>query len=127
PSCTYLRAEPGETIALAFDALMPGGRMRNDDYEWIQPPTRYHAVGVIKGPGGDQGTDRHRERVTVAQLQRLASLPPTDTADRLSRDFDSTGLLLVASLIGLWVAWRGFGEHAREGAGQRVAPDGVRR
>ncbi len=53
PSCTYLHAEPGDVIALAFDALQPGGPMTENGVSWIQPPTRYNAVGVLFGPAGE--------------------------------------------------------------------------
>jgi hypothetical protein len=120
-SCTWLRMAEGEVLALAFDALQPGGPMKDGDREWIQPPTRYNAVGVIKGPGGSQGTSLIRERVTLQQLRYLATLPPTDTAALTTHGASGTGLLFVAGLIGLSLAWRRFG------AAKRVAPDGVRR
>lgn len=110
-SCTHLRAAPGEVIALAFDALAPGGPMKYLDEEWIQPPTRYNAVGVITGPGGDFGTDGYRERVTLRQLRDLASLPPTDTADPAPVAPSATSLLLVAGLLGLGLGLRGFRAH----------------
>jgi hypothetical protein len=122
PSCTYLRATPGEVIALAFDALHPGGPMSANGEDWIQPPTRYNAVGVIEGPGGNYGTGRYRERVTLSQLRRLASLPQTDTADPVPGRSGGAGsiLMLVTGLIGL-----GFGLCRFRG--RRVAPGAVRR
>ena len=90
-SCTYLRAAPGEVIALAFDALQPGGPMKNDQYEWIQPPTRYNAVGVIEGPGGNAGTDHYRQPVTLERLRFLAALPPTDTGGQVDTELQGTG------------------------------------
>jgi hypothetical protein len=130
PSCSYMRASPGEVIALAFDALHPGGPMSANGEEWIQPPTRYHAVGVIKGPGGTFGTGAYRERVTLRQLRALASLPPTDTvdpmaADRVPLDSGARSMLVAAGLVGLWLGWRRF--SARREVDQRVALDGVRR
>ena len=62
PSCTYLHAEPGEVIALAFDALQPGGPMTENGVTWVQPPTRYDAVGVLFGPAGE--AEWAREPVT---------------------------------------------------------------
>ena len=126
-SCTYLRAAPGEVVALAFDALRPGGPMSTNGVEWIQPPTRYNAVGVIKGPGGDAGTDFYRERVTIRQLRFLATLPATDTADRVSPSTPASGanLLLIVGAIGLVLGIRQFRPTA--GRGRRVAPGGVRR
>lgn len=127
PSCTYLRAAPGELIALAFDALQPGGPMTGNGEEWIQPPTRYNAVGVIDGPGGSHGTGGFRQRVTLRQLRNLASLPPTDTVEHALPKSGGTGtmLLLAAGLIGLTFGWRRF--RAIDGRGRRVAPDGARR
>lgn len=109
-SCTYLRAAPGEVIALAFDALQPGGPMKNGKYEWIQPPTRYKAAGVIKGPGGNYGTHHYREPVTLRQLQHLASLPPTDSADPApaAPTGRGTSMLLIAGLLGLGFGLRRF-------------------
>lgn len=129
PSCTYLRAAPGEVIALAFDALQPGGPMSANREEWIQPPTRYSAVGVIKGPGGNNGTGGYRERVTLRQLKTLAALPPTDTATPMqvnavpSSSIDKR-LLLLAGVLGLTLALRRFHQQSR---GRRVALGGVRR
>jgi hypothetical protein len=108
-SCTNLRAAPGEIIALAFDALQRGGPMSENGTNWIQPPTRYNAVGVIKGPGGTAGTDRYRQPVTLGRLRALAALPPTDTGDPLvrARNGAGSGPLFVAGLIGLALAmWR---------------------
>lgn len=128
-SCTPLRAAPGEVIALAFDALHPGGRMRNGDHVWIQPPTRYIAVGVIEGPSGSRDSMVYRERVTLSQLRYLAKLPQTDTANPLPRgsvpaDPAAATVLLIASLIGLELGRRRFGARAQ--VAQRVAPSGVR-
>lgn len=112
PSCAHPRAAPGEVIALAFDALQLGGPMRNGDVKWIQPPTRYNAMGVIKGPGGSQGTHGYRERVTLAQLRSLAALPQTDTATpRQVNTIASTAdirLLLLACVVGLWLGLQAF-------------------
>lgn len=108
-SCTYVRAEPGEVIALAYDALHPGGAMQNQQFRWRQPPTRYNAVGVINGPGGDAGTSHYRQPVTLERLRVLAALPQTDASDAvvpMSREPDPS-LLLVAGLIGLGMGmWR---------------------
>jgi len=79
PSCSHLQAVPGETIALAIDALQPGVAMQTqDDVTWYQPPTRYNAMGVLVSidPSGSWGADR--ERVTLSQLRELAGLPATD-------------------------------------------------
>ena len=64
PSCTYLRAAPGEVIALAFDALQPGGPMTRtarmdpaaDALQRGRRPQR---------PGRQAGTESVRERVTL--------------------------------------------------------------
>lgn len=75
-SCTSLRTSPGEMIALAFDALQPGGLMKSGNREWIQPPTRYNAMGVIRpGPFADSWPER--ELVTLERLRYVASPPPT--------------------------------------------------
>jgi hypothetical protein len=128
-SCTYLRAEPGEVIALAYDALHPGGRMQNLQYKWVQPPTRYNAVGVIRGPGGNAGTSDYRQPVTLRRLRALAALPQTDTADPASSSPSGSGTspLLVAALfvLGLGLGMRRFQPQAARG--RRVAPGGVRR
>lgn len=125
-SCSHLRTAPEEVIALAFDALHRGGPMREGDEAWTQPPTRYSAVGVIKGPGGIYGTDTYRERVTLRQLKYLASLPPTDTAVPSPRRAAALAgsLLLVTGLIGFALAFRRFRQAAQ---GRRVAPGDVRR
>jgi hypothetical protein len=125
PSCTQLRAAPGEVIALAFEALQPGGPMKQLDYEWVQPLTRYNAVGVIRGPGGDYGTNQYRERVTLRQLRHLASLPQTDTSGPVAPKSGGTSLLLVAGLIGLGLGMQRF--RALSGRGRRVASGAVRR
>jgi hypothetical protein len=126
-SCTYLRATPGEVIALAFDALQPGGRMREGGLEWIQPPTRYSAVGVIIGTSSTASdTWQQREIVTLQELRDLASLPPTDTmapvlANPPQPVSVAAAILVAAAVMGFWCGWR------RSGGGRRVAPDGVRR
>jgi hypothetical protein len=104
PSCTSLRTEPGEVIAMAFDALHPGGPMREGGHEWVQPPTRYHAVGVID-PGPSDGPWDERERVTVAQLRNLASLPQTDVAP-VGPPAHGEALVLVAAMAGAWLTLR---------------------
>jgi len=124
-SCTYLTATPGEVIALAFDALEPGGPMEHNRSRWVQPPTRYNALGVITGSESDPLYGTRRERVTLAQLQHLASLPPTDTLGPPSVDSADPRLPVAASIVGLLIAWRRFSDRRR--VGQRVAPDGVRR
>jgi hypothetical protein len=126
-SCTYLRAEPGEVIALAYDALQPGGPMQNQQYKWIQPPTRYIAVGVIKGPGGNAGTDFYRQPVTLRQIRFLSSLPPTHAADSSPLepvDAAGTPMLLIAGLIGLGLGLRRFRALGRAGDGgwRRASP-----
>jgi hypothetical protein len=82
PSCSYLQGVPGETIAIAFDALQPGQDLSVQDeieINWHQPPTRYNAMGVIAAeePSAEWGADR--ERVTLSQLRNLAALPAADT------------------------------------------------
>jgi hypothetical protein len=127
-SCTHLRAKPGEVIALAFDALQPGGRMSENGTTWIQPPTRYNAVGVIKGPGGNAGTYFYRQPVTLRQLRFLASLPPTDTApipDLVPLDSNRMPWLLLTGVLGLGIGIRRFRPAAVRT--RRVAPGAVRR
>ncbi len=85
---------------------------------WIQPPTRYNAVGVIKGPGGNYGTGRYRERVTLRQLKSLAALPTTDTATLVQSNAvpsttHDTPLLLLVSVLGLGFGLRRFGGQGR--------------
>lgn len=50
-SCRGLSVRSGETIVMAFDALIPRGSMLSGHLHWIQPPTRYNAVGVIVAKG----------------------------------------------------------------------------
>lgn len=78
PSCSALQALPGEVVAIAFDARKPGGPMQAGEVTWNQPPTRYNAMGVLSAmePSPDWGIER--ERVSLAQLRALASLPTTD-------------------------------------------------
>ena len=86
-SCNYLHAVPGEVIALALDALQPGGPMRDGDQAWIQPPTRYNAVGVVMTTepyDPDTSPQNDRELITLRQLRLLASLPMTDAAQPLA-------------------------------------------
>jgi len=119
-SCTYLRAEPGEVIALAYDALQPGGPMQNQQFKWIQPPTRYIAVGVINGPGGNAGTDFYRQPVTLQQIKFLSALPTTDAANSTQLepvDAAGTPLLLVAGLVGLGLGLRRFPPTGQYGVG----------
>jgi hypothetical protein len=115
-SCTYLPAAPNEVIALAFDAMQPGGPMRNGDFQWVQPRTRFNAVGVIEA-----SSSRERERVTLRQLQALAALPQTDT-DLVPPTSGSTSgpeiLTWVAGLLALLFGVRRFGTH-REGTPRR--------
>ena len=127
PSCTYLRAKPGEIIALAFDALQPGGPMNENGVRWIQPPTRYNAVGVIKGPGGNAGTSFYRQPVTLKQIRFLASLPQTDTSEAVNvgvRD-GQTPALLITGLLGLMAGMYRFGARKRESAGSREGVPGA--
>jgi hypothetical protein len=122
-SCTYLRAAPGEVIALAFDALQPGGPMSENGTSWIQPPTRYNAVGVLAGHADEAGTEWVRERVTLPQLLDLAPMSLDETDQQAQPSSDGANLLL-AVVIGLAVALGGV-TVARWG--RRVAPSGVRR
>jgi len=109
-SCSHLRAAPKEVIALAFDALHRGGPMRAGDEAWTQAPTRYSAVGVVKGPVGIYGTDTYRERVTLRQLEHLASLPPTDAAVPAPRKAAVLpgSLLVVTGLVAFAFGLRRF-------------------
>ena len=57
--------------------------MNDGTLRWVQPPTRYNALGIIRwDAAGEEGWDvwDDRERVTLAQLETLASLPQTDAA-----------------------------------------------
>ena len=104
PSCTYLRAEPGETIAIAIGALQPGGPMSDagTGMEWVQPPTRYNAVGLI-GPAADRdrGAEWERELVTLQELLELA--PPEA---QLPTDADPWWLWAIAALAGSFaIGW----------------------
>ncbi len=112
-SCTYVRAAPGEVLAFAFDATHPGGRMTEQGYAWIQPPTRYHAVGVIQGPGGNQGTMHYREPVTLQQLRALAVLPMTDARAAAVTPSPSPSVAILAGLFAFGVAFLRFGRVGR--------------
>lgn len=122
-SCTYVRAEPGEVLAFAFDATHPGGRMTEQGYAWIQPPTRYHAVGVIQGPGGNQGTSHYRERVTLERLRALAALPMTDAPVAAATPGGSPSVAILAGLLAFGVAFVRLGRVGRVSPG-RVPRDG---
>lgn len=79
PSCSNLQALPGERIALALDALMPGQQLRDsNNATWYQPPTRYNAIGVLRALEPSEGWGEERERVTLGELRRLVDLPQTD-------------------------------------------------
>ena len=114
-SCTYLRAAPGEVIALAYGALQPGGRMTSGDVTWSQPPTRYQAVGVIHADAGrsDDYPWSEREMVTLAQLQHLASLPQTDALEATRDRPGQVALLIVATIGGLLLGLRRFRDPGR--------------
>jgi hypothetical protein len=101
PSCTYLHAEPGEVIALAFDALEPGGPMTEHGVSWIQPPTRYNAVGVLFGPAGE--AEWVREPVTLPRLVDLATIAPVDADPPAAPSPDASNLLLLAAVVGLGI------------------------
>jgi hypothetical protein len=116
-SCNYLHAVPGEVIALALDALQPGGPMRDGDLAWVQPPTRYNAVGVIMTTepyDPDMSPWNDREPITLAHLRSLAALPMTDAAQRPGSPSDRTPIVLVAGLAAALVAARRFrGDQSR--------------
>ncbi len=110
-SCNYLHTTPGEVIAIAFDALYPGGRMRDGDQTWIQPPTRYNAVGVIRTTeqfDEDMSPWHDREPVTLRQLRSLASLPMTDTIQPARDSSDRAPIILVVGLATGLLAMRRF-------------------
>lgn len=112
-SCNYLHTVPGEVIAIAFDALQPGGRMTDGDQTWIQPPTRYNAVGVIRTtePFDEDMSPQHdRELVTLRQLRSLASLPMTDTVQPARDSSDRAPIILVVGLAAGLLALRRFRE-----------------
>ena len=113
PSCSYLRAFPGERIVIAFDALKLGREIKtNDGVAWYQPRTRYNAMGVLvpsdmTDEWGD--ADWAREQVTLAQLRALAGLPATDLAERPSgqQSNESWPAAIIAGLVaGAFVLWR---------------------
>ncbi len=110
-SCTYLPAAPGDVIAIAFDAVQPGGRMKDGDRTWLQPPTRYNGVGVIwttQAPDDDVDPWHEREHVTLRQLRSLASLPMTD-ADKPARESPAgPPIALLAGLAAGLLAARRF-------------------
>jgi hypothetical protein len=114
PSCSYLQAVPGERIAIAFDALHPGGLMHDNGISWEQPPTRYNAMGVLIAKGASDGWGLERERVRLKQLERLAALPATDTASPPNPDRSQP--LPWIPLIGGLVAGLAF---LARGAGHR--------
>lgn len=112
-SCSYLYTTPGEVIAIAFDALQPGGRMTDGDQTWIQPPTRYNAMGVIRTSEAfdpDMSPWNDRERVTLRQLRGLASLPMTDTVQPARDSSDRAPIILVVGLAAGLLALRRFRE-----------------
>jgi hypothetical protein len=112
-SCTYLPAAPGEVIAIAFDAVQPGGRMTDGDQTWIQPPTRYNALGVIRTTeplDEDMSPWHDRERVTLRQLRGLASLPMTDTVQPARDSSNRAPIFLVVGLAAGLLALRRFRE-----------------
>ena len=127
PSCNSFHAVPGEVLALAFDALFPGGRLEDQATarEWYQPPTRYHATGVIKAVTTTDGlTWTDREMVTLDQLRALAALPRTDAgtpalAGPASAAASSGIVLLIgmaATVVGLmWLRSRGQGRRGSPG------------
>lgn len=102
PSCRYLQALPGERIAIAFDALQPGGLMQANGVSWDQPPTRYNAMGVLVAKPLSPGWGADRERVTLPQLIRLAALPATDTTSPPIPEQSGAWLwiAIVAGLLG---------------------------
>lgn len=101
PSCSYLQALPGERIAIAFDALQPGGLMQANGVSWDQPPTRYNAMGVLIAKPPSPGWGAERERVTLPQLIRLAGLPATDTTSLPNPD-QSQACLWIAIIAALF-------------------------
>ena len=111
PSCSTLMADEGEVIAIAYDALAAGGRMEANGEQWVQPPTRYHAAGLIEG---DTETNRDLKRVSLAELRRLAALPMPDTATETDPAVERS-LPLVALMVAMVVAMatmRRLREHA---------------
>ena len=113
PSCTYLHAEPGEVIAIAFDALQPGGPMTANGVSWTQPPTRYNAAGILFGPPGE--FEWAREPVTLPGLMELARIAPANADPPAPSSQDGASLPLLAAVIGLglvllmWVKGRILG------------------
>jgi hypothetical protein len=63
--CTVLAPSPGNTIAIAFDALAPDGRTRYNAASWVYGMPEW-MIDV--------------ERTTLAELFALGALPRTDTA-----------------------------------------------
>jgi hypothetical protein len=109
-SCTYLQTTPGEVIAIAFDALQPGGRITDGDQTWIQPPTRYNAMGVIRAtePSDEESTWHARERVTLPQLRRLTLLPMTDAVQPARDSSERAPIILAVGLATGLLALRRF-------------------
>lgn len=108
-SCTYLPVRPGETVAIAFDALRPRGRTSDGAHTWVQPAIRYNALGVLRAVANDQdpaGPWGAREHVTLSQLRTLASLPSTDgVASATSTPSSGSDVLAlgIAALLGaMW-------------------------
>jgi hypothetical protein len=100
PSCSYLQALPGEQIAIAFDARMPGQQLRDsENATWYQPPTRYNAMGVLTALEPSDGWGEEREQVTLAQLRSLAALPQTDVVSS-GNEPQEGGALALAALAG---------------------------
>ena len=88
-------------IALAFDALQPGGPMTANGVSWIQPPTRYNAVGVLFGPAGE--LEWAREPVTLPRLIDLARIAPPDADPPAPRTEDGANLPHLAAALGLGI------------------------
>lgn len=91
--CEAIPGWTGNVIALSLDAVAPDGR------------TRYHGASWI------DGTPLHRDdvpRTTLAEIEAIAGMPPTDTAPdvesaRRARSGDGPPLALVGGLASVLV------------------------
>jgi len=124
PSCGGLPMWPGTVIAIAFDALQPGGVMHDNGMTWVQPPTRYNAAALIEGDAGGG-----LSRFSIERLREMAALPPTDTAMLASTASASgsgpnglSAVLLVAAIGGTLLGLR-RGARPRDAQSLRMRQD----
>ncbi len=93
PSCTYLlmEADVGDTIALALGAVQPRQRIEVQGVSWMQPRTTYNAMSRIRSPAN------------LAEIRRIAGLPETDSAPKVTATSAARVdlPLLVAFVVGV--------------------------